>query len=317
MQILGFLAWGAILCGDPLASALKVAFNPQWIEGTPFTYANRNLYKGSDTATAVSGGVASISDRAVELGGNAATQGLKQYVRNKNYRLIYIVVDVTYRIVANKAAGIRTITDLKGKRVGSIPGTSAEVFVRALLGNAGLANSDYTVVSGNVCMKTPCGSGTFPAQLKSKSIDAFGVWETAVQLGVEAIGEENAVIFKNASVYREVYSLYATTENLNNPATRKKIVEYVKALNTTLEIFRSEPEKVYPTVAQAINVDVPVLRKVWEDHVWGPRSLGDDLVDFLLREDQLLARMDRRTAATRAEIEKFIDKSVYEDARKL
>jgi len=301
----------------PVVSALKVAFNPQWIEGTPFTYANRNVYKGSDGATAVSGGVTSISNRAVELGGNAATQGLKQYVRNKNYRLIYIVVDVTYRIVANRASGVRNITDLKGKRVGSIPGTSAEVFVRALLGNAGLANSDYTLVSGNVCMKTPCGSGTFPSQLKSKSIDAFGVWETAVELGVEAIGEENAVIFKDPNIYREVYSLYATTENLSNPTTRKKIVEYVKALNTTLEIFRSQPEKVYPTVSQAINVDVPVLRKVWEDHVWGPRSLGDDLVEFLVKEDQLLAKMDRRTAATKAEIKQFIDQSVYEDAGKL
>ncbi|KAK1756657.1 putative aliphatic sulfonates-binding protein [Echria macrotheca] len=296
------------------AASIKVAFSPMWIEGTPFVYANKNVYK-ADTATSVSGGVASLG--SAELGGNAETQGLIQYVNHKNYRLIYVVVEVTYRLVANKAAGIKTLADLKGKRIGTFQGSSAEVFVRMLLGSAGLANSDYTIVSGNVCMRAPCGANTFPSQLKAKQIDAFGVWETAVELGVEALGEENAVIFKNASIYREVYSLFATQQSLQDATTRKKIVAYVKALNETLDVFRNDPEKVYPMVSQAIGVDVPVLRKVWPDHVWGPGSLGTDLVDYLYREDQYLSKANKRTAATRDELEKFIDRSVYEDAMKL
>jgi ABC-type nitrate/sulfonate/bicarbonate transport system substrate-binding protein len=224
------------------------------------------------------------------------------------------VVEATYRLVANKASGIRTLADFKGKKIGTFKGTSAEVFINSLLGSAGLESGDYTTVSGNICMKAPCGSNTFPAQLKSKQLDAFGCWETAVELGIEAVGEENVVIFKNGTVYREIYSLYATAENLKNPATRKEIVQYVKALNTTLAVFKERPEEVYPFVARTIGVDVPVLRKVWADHKWGPGDMGEGLVDFLEREERYLSKVDRRKAATREELKRFIDTSVYEEA---
>ena len=295
--------------------ALKVACNSAWIEHTPFAYANRNVYKGSDAATLVSGGVASIG--TVELGGNAETQGLKQYATHKNYRLIYVVVEATYRLVANKASGIKTLTDLKGKRIGTFASSSAEVFIHTLLGNAGLAQTDYTTTSGQFCMKAPCASNTMPAQLKSRQLDAFGCWETAVELGVQAAGEENVVVFKNASLYREIYSLYATEENLKNAATRKKIVQYVKALNDTLDIFRNEPEKVYSWVAQTIKADTDVVKKVWPDHKWGPGSLGTDLLDFLVREEKYLSVKDRRKEMSRKELARFIDSSVYEEALKL
>lgn len=313
MQILRSLALLPTLCCLQVLG-LKIACNQMWIEHTPLAYAGSNFYNG-DTVSIVNGGVPNLRDASVDLAGNAETQGLKNYVRNRNYRLIGIIVEVTYRLVANKAAGIATLADLRGKRVGTIPGTSAEVFVRQLLGSAGLSPGDYTTVSGNVCMRAPCAADTFPAQLRDGRIDAFGVWETAVELGVRALGgEANAAVFKNASVYREVYSLYTTEEKLRDAAARRRIVQFVRALNQTYDVFRNTPDRVYATVGQLVGVDLPVLRSVWEDHVWGPGSLGRDLVDFLEVEDQYLARVDRRQPFTRAELERFVDTSVYEEA---
>jgi len=314
MHALHALGLAAAALLTPATSALQVACSSAWIEHTPFAYSHKNFYKGD--VSLVSGGVASLSD-AVELGGNAETQGLKQYATHKNYRLIYIVVEATYRLVANKAAGIKTLADLKGKKIGTFSASSAQVFVDTLLGSAGLKRSEYTTVSGNMCMRAPCAANTFPQQLKSHQIDAFGCWETAVELGIEAAGEENVVIFKNATLYREIYSLYATTQNLADPATRKKIVQYVKALNQTLEVFKETPETVYPFVAKEIGVDVPVLKKVWPEHKWGPGDMGEGLVDFLEREEGYLAEVDKRKAASREELRRFIDTSVYEDALKL
>jgi len=295
------------------AQCLRVACSQSWIEHTPLAYAIKNFYKG-DTATIVNGGVASLSDKTVDLGANAETQGLKNYVRNKNYRLIGIIVEVTYRLVANKAAGITTLADLKGKRIGTMAGSSAEVFVRQLLASAGLSQQDYTVVGGDVCMRAPCGANSFPQLLKNRKIDAFGIWETAVELGIEALGEANVAIFKNASVYREVYSLYSTAEKLKDADMRKKIVQFVRALNQTYDVFKNQPDKVYSTVAQTVRVDVPVLKKVWDDHKWGPGSLGNDLIDYLAYEEQYLSKADRRQAFTRADLTKFIDPTVYQDA---
>lgn len=297
------------------AQCLRIACSQMWIEHTPIPYAIKNFYKG-DTATVINGGVATLSDRSVDLGANAETQGLKNYAQHKNYRLIGIIVDVTYRLVASKAAGIKTLADLKGKRVGAMAGTSSEVFVRQLLASAGLAQQDYTVVGGDVCMRAPCGANTLPQLLKDRKIDAFGIWETAVQLGIDALGADNVVTFKNASIYHEAYSLYTTAEKLKDAATRAKIVQFVRALNQTYDVFRNQPDKVYSTVAQTVGVDVPVLQKVWDDHKWGPGSLGPDLLDYLQFEEQYLSKADRRQAFTRAELATFVDATVYEDAMK-
>ena len=314
---LGLAAAAALLLNIlPLpVFGLEVAYNTAWIEGTPLAYTNKNTYK-VEKSTTVNGGVATLG--TVDIAGNAETQGLKQYASHKNYRLIYVIVEVGYRLVANKAAGIKTLADLKGKKIGTISGSSAQVFTRTLLNSAGLSPSDYTEASGNVCMRAPCAANSFPGLLKAKQIDAFGVWETAVELGIEAVGEANVVVFKNASIYREIYSLYAKEQSLKDPTERNKIVRYVKALNQTLDIFRNEPEKVYPTVSSGIGVDVPVLKNVWEDHRWGPTSLTDGvLLDFLIKEDKYLAKADKRQAMSKADLEKFIDPSVYEDALKL
>ncbi|AEO67173.1 uncharacterized protein THITE_2044737 [Thermothielavioides terrestris NRRL 8126] len=315
-----------LCCSAQQAQSLRIACNQMWIEHTPIAYVIQNFYNtaggssgggaGSDgdTATLVNGGVPNLSDKTVDLAANAETQGLISYARNRNLRLIGIVVEVGYRLVANRAAGVRALADLRGKRVGTMPGTSAEVFVHQLLASAGLAQADYRVVSGGVCMRAPCGAGTLPQLLQGGQVDAFGIWETAVELGIEALGPANAVVFQNASVYREVYSLYSTADKLRDAGARKRIVQFVRALNQTYAVFANQPDKVYSTVAQMVSVNVPVLQKVWSVHKWGPGSLGPDLVDYLANEDQYLSKTEGRQAFSRADLETFVDASVYQEA---
>ncbi|KAK4248962.1 hypothetical protein C7999DRAFT_39945 [Corynascus novoguineensis] len=308
--------------GPPAAHALRIAANQQWIEHTPIDYAAKNIYNkagNGDTATVVFGGVPNLgSDPSVDLAANAETQGLKFLASSvRSMRLIGIIVEVTYRLVADRSRGISDLADLRGKRIGTIPGTSAEVFIRRLLETeAGLSweRGDYTTVAGNACMREPCGSNTLPAMLRDGRVDAFGIWETAVELGVRALGDDRAITFKNASIYREVYSLYSTEAKLRDTRTRARIVEFVRALNQTYDLFRAEGDDVYAAVSQNIGVDVPVLRSVWADHVWGPGSLGETLIDYLEVEDQYLAKVDNRAPFSRADLERFVDNSVYEEA---
>ena len=163
-------------------------------------------------------------------------------------------------------------------------------------------------------MKAPCASGTFPSQLKSGTIDAFGVWEPAVELGAQALGS-NAILFQNASIYREVYALYSTTDALNDPTRRKDIVEFVRALNKTLDVFANQPKQngVYDYVAKQVGMDASVVEAVWADHKWSGRWDGKELIEFLVDEDAYLARVDRRTAIPRADLEKFLDTSVLDE----
>lgn len=256
-----------------------------------------------------------MSNAQFDLAANAETQGLLTYASNKNIRLIYVICEVAYRLVANKASGINTLADLKGKRIGTMSGTSAGVFVDRMLASAGLKTTDYTVVSGNICMKAPCGSGTYPQMLTSKSVDAFGIWEPIVELGIQALGTPNAIVFQNASIYREVYSLYSTTSKLSNAATRKDIVSFVRALNQTADVFTNKPDSVYAFVAGKVGMDTNTLKAVWSDHKWSG-AWGPDLIELLVSEDAYLAQKNRRNPTSRADLEKFLDASVIAEMQR-
>ncbi|WP_437498598.1 ABC transporter substrate-binding protein [Sorangium sp. So ce1099] len=72
-----------------------------------------------------------LNDASVDLGTNAETQTLRQWVAHPNLRIIFTVTETFYRIVANRAAGISSLADLRGKRIGSIANTSAACFASA------------------------------------------------------------------------------------------------------------------------------------------------------------------------------------------
>ncbi|KAI7778083.1 hypothetical protein LA080_002659 [Diaporthe eres] len=296
--------------------AIKIAAALQVLEHTPLPYAIKNFYKGQ--ASIVSGGVASLpSDKTVDLGANADYQGLIQYGTHKNIRMIYTIVDVPYRVVANKAADINTLADLQGKRVGTMAGTSATYFITKLLNSGGVKDSEYTAVSGNVCMKAPCGAGTLPAQIQAKTIDAFGVWEPSPELGGQVLGD-NAIFFQNATVFREIYSLFTTTDKLNDPTSRKAIVEFIRALDQAIDAFKNTPEKVYQFVAQTMGMDDATVQAVWPVHKWAG-TLGVDmdsnLIDYMVDEDVYVASQNKRQPMTRDVIAQFVDQSVIADAR--
>lgn len=147
MQLLFFL-WPFLLNFD-LGAALKIATSLAWIEHTPQPYAIKNFYKGSSSASLTSGGVANLgTDKSFDLAANAETQGLKQYANHRNIRLIYIVCEVAYRLVADRSKGIKTLTDLKGKKIGSIQSSSANVFVDKMMRTVGVKESEYTIANG-------------------------------------------------------------------------------------------------------------------------------------------------------------------------
>ncbi|KAI8939064.1 hypothetical protein NX059_004903 [Plenodomus lindquistii] len=253
------------------------------------------------------------TDKSFDLAANAETQGLKQYATHRDIRLIYVICEVAYRIVADKRKSIATLDDLKGKKIGLFKGTSASVFVHNMMSSIGVSDERYSIVNGNVCMKAPCAADTLPEQLKSGEIDAFGIWEPSAELSVQNLGD-NAITFQNASIYREVYALYSTTGALNDPRRREDIVEFVRALNKTLDVFANQPKQagVYDFVAKQVGMDAGVVEDVWADHKWSGRWDGE-LIDFLVEEDAYLAEEDGRPAAIRAELVVFLDESIVDE----
>jgi sulfonate transport system substrate-binding protein len=290
---------------------LRISSDTASIEFTPALIAAEDYYPGK--ATVSSGGIAAmLMDSKQDLGTNAETQALRQSLDHPNLRIIFTVTETFYRIIASKKAGIAKLADLKGKRIGTIANTSAAFYTEKMLGTVGVKASEVTISSGGTCLTTPCGANSLPGLLSGGKVDAVTLWEPTCQLAADAIGDD-AIIFQDKSVYREIVNLHTTSEKLADPVKRRAIVAFVRSLAKAQELYRTSPEKVWPRIAKAIGMQQPVLEKVWEDERF-QGTLTPDLLDVLVEEDVWVAKEKNRTPRTREQLATLIDDSIAKEA---
>src|SRR6188474_1778058 len=211
----------------PLApdAPFTVAVATAVVEAAPVYMAKEGPY-GSQF-NYINGGVRTLTNGGAHAAGNATTQMLVVLRDNPKVRLLFTLVDGNYRIVAKRSAGISKLADLKGKRVVTPRTTSAHYHLVAMLRSAGLQESDVTIVSAPATQMA--------AALTKGEADAISMWEPESQNAVVALGND-AIIFQNNKVYRELYSIYSTTDVLNDPRRRKELVSFVREiLRTTAE----------------------------------------------------------------------------------
>lgn len=323
------ISLAVVAVASSASATLKIASALSVIEYTPELWAIKQASGGSSSgsssiATITNGGVANIvSDTSVDLASNAETQALRQFATHKNLRIIYTVAEVAYRLVARSSAS--SATALKGKRIGTMPGTSAAYFVERILQDVGgLAPSDYTVVSGNICMAAPCGAGTLPYMLAHGTIDAAGMWEPTMQLALDALAGAGVphTVFQNGSVYSEIFNLHSTAEKLADPAKRKEIVAFLKLLDKAETQFAAPSgpsDAIVSLVASSVSGlggNTTLVKAVWPVHTWTGDLHAEQVLDVLVQEDAWVARVDRRTAMSRDTLSTLIDASVLAEARK-
>jgi NitT/TauT family transport system substrate-binding protein len=174
-----------------------------------------------------------------------------------------------------------------------------------MLGTAGMTIDDVTLVP-----LTPLS--LMSGALARREIDAVTIWEPEIELAAEAIGAD-AIEFQDRSVYRELFNLNTTAAALADPAKRREIVAFVRALIAATERIRAEPSVAWPLVAARNGYDVALIERVWH-HEGFPGTLVGDLLDVLVEEDVYLARERGRAPRSRAELAELIDTTVLAEA---
>jgi len=225
---------------------------------------------------------------------------------NPKVRLLFTLVDGNYRIVAKRSAGISKLADLKGKRVVVPRNTSAHYHLVALLRTAGLQETDVTLVSAPA-------TGMAAAVAKGDA-DAISMWEPESQNTVELLGRD-AIIFQDNKVYREMYSVYSTTDVLNDPRRRKELVAFVREIIRTTGELRREPSKYFDLISRVTKHPAPEIARSWEHHGF-PLAVAPDLLNLLVEEEKWVANGQSRAPRSRTELAGFIDTSIIEEARK-
>lgn len=252
----------------------------------------------------INGGVRTLSNDGAHAAGNATTQMLVVLRDNPNVRLLFTLVEGLYRIVARRSAGINTLADLKGKRVVVPRSTSANYHLVAMLRSVGLQESDVTIVSAPA-------TGMAAALAKGEA-DAISMWEPESQNAVAALGND-AVIFQNNKIYREFYSVYSTTDVMNNPRRRAQLVDFVRAINTTTNELKKNPKPYFGLISQVTRHPADQIERGWEHHAF-PFDVPSDMLDIITEEEKWVAANQKRTPRTKQELQGFIDTSILKEA---
>jgi NitT/TauT family transport system substrate-binding protein len=255
----------------------------------------------------IDGGVRTVALKGAHAAGNATTQMLRVLGDNPNVRLLFTMIDGNYRIVAKRSAGITRLADLKGKRVVVPRDTSANYFLVAMLRSAGLRESDVTLVSAE---RTAMAA----AMVKGEA-DAISMWEPESENAVHAIGKD-AIIFQDNKVYRELYSVYSTTDVMNDPRRRKELLEFVRATLVAAADLQKDPKRYFPLISEKTKHPQDQIARSWEHHGF-PLGVAPDLLDLITEEEKWVAAQQKRAPRGRAELAGFIDTTILEEARAL
>ncbi len=169
-------------------------------------------------------------------------------------------------ILVQNNSPIRTIADLKGKRVGFTKGSSAHNIVVQTLEKAGLAYADITPV-----YLTPPDAG--PA-FANGSIDAWSIWDPYF-----AIGEikQNGRILVNASEITRTNSFYIANRDFakNHGQILQQIIDVTSSAANWAEAHREEVARSLSAIT-GIPLDIQTVAANRSSFAVGP--ITDDIV---------------------------------------
>jgi sulfonate transport system substrate-binding protein len=289
----------------PTASdPFTIAVNTATIEGAP-VYVAEALPSGARFLV-VNGGVRDLATGRAQAATNAETQMLLATTANPKIRMLLTLAEGRYRIIGRKSAGINRLADLRGKKITTVPQTSAHYYLFRMLRSAGLEESDVTLVNVE---RTDMARA-----IARHDADAISMWEPQAQSALEGLGRD-ASVFENTSIYREWFSLYTTTDVLNDATRRAELVEVVRALLIAADTVRHRPREVIPIVARKIDQTEAAVTAAWPHHAF-PAALPAEMLDVLTEEEPWVATLQKRAPRSRQALAAFIDATVLRDAER-
>jgi NitT/TauT family transport system substrate-binding protein len=299
------LALGVAPLSQPLApdAPFTVAVNTTTIEGSPVYVAIEA--SNSRAFRLINGGVRDLANAGAHAATNAETQMLLASTTNPKIRMLLTVAEGHYRVIARRSAGINRIEDLRGKRITTVRNTSAHYYLVKLLASAGLRESDVAFVDVE--------RTDMAAAVMRREADAISMWEPEAQATQDALGSD-AIVFQNSRLYRELFSLYTTTDVLNDARRRRELVEFVRAVLAATDRVRRSPDTMIPIVARTIKQSDSKVRSAWAHHTF-PGALPPEMLDILVEEERWIAQGQRREPRTREVLGSFIDTSILKEAR--
>jgi NitT/TauT family transport system substrate-binding protein len=190
--------------------------------------------------------------------------------------------------------------------------TSANYYLVAMLRTAGLTEADVTLVNLPPARGDETGMDQMSEALTRGEVDAISIWEPEPADAIHALGAD-AVVLQDRRVYREVFNLHARAPDLADPAKRRAIVRYVRALADATQALHKNPQAYWPHVSEVTGFSLEEIGWGWPEMEF-PVQIIPDMLDVLETEEAWVAKASNRAPRPRAELAQFIDRSIVDEA---
>lgn len=179
-----------------------------------------------------------LSVGAVDLGVVGNTPPIFAQAANKNLSYIGYEVQpkVNQAIIVHENSSIKSIADLKGKRIALQKGSNMHEFLANVLHKAGLSWSDIQPI-----WLPPADAG---AAFDKKSVDAWAIWEPTLTTAIETA---NAKVLIDGQVFPKTYLYYIANPSFaqQHSDAVNKVVEGLNKADTWINQHPDESLKLY------------------------------------------------------------------------
>jgi sulfonate transport system substrate-binding protein len=303
-----------VLCACALVSAvaqdasLKVAVNTTTIESFPVFAAAANAGPSAVQLVPSPNGrnaMAQLVSGAVDTATGSETQALLNSIAEPRLRIVITLAECRYRMVARRSAGIRRLSDLRGKTIGVTMNTSSQYFLTGMLRKAKLTDSDVHMAG--------LEGQEMPAALKSGKVDAIAIWEPHSQNSIATLGPD-AVVLDEPSVYTEQFNLNTRTDVLMNPVKRDALIRFIREITQASARIRTGKPDIVASLAPNVGLPKETIMAVWPQFSF-PASISSRLRSALNDVETWVAAMDKRQPRPSSDLNVLIDTSLIEAAR--
>ncbi len=231
--------------------------------------------------------VGAMQRREVQIGDMSVTTFLKARHSGEPFRVIGIIMsdatrdnaDEPLAIVARKDSGIRTVEDLKGKRVGLAQAQTSDEYFKMVLARRGMKYEDVTIQN---IMAPPALA---PA-LKEGKVDAVVSWEPFNTVVLETVPDSYVVLRGGGHLS---YIMVATAHEptiQNNPQVVRNFVAGLAMASQYTRKNRNEAVEIFAKFVPGTNL--AVARKAVQHISYDPRVSAPVMKAFEAAEDDIL-----------------------------
>ena len=231
--------------------------------------------------------VNAMKKREVQVGDMSVTTFLKARHDGEPFRVIGIIMsdatrsnaDEPLAIVARKGSGVRTVEDLKGKRVGLARAQTSDEYLKMVLARRGMKYEELVIEN---IMAPPALA---PALAEGK-VDAVVSWEPFNTVVLERVPESYVVMRGGGHLS---YIMVATAHEptiANNPQTLRNVVAGLAAASQYTRQNRGEAVEIF--VKMVPGMDPAIGKKAIQHISYDPRVSPQVMRAFEAAEDDVL-----------------------------